>query len=77
MKYQLEPGEYHESDGWYFKRLTNGDVRIRIVDWPEGRIVREHIVAWGPWCSLIASVSIRGETSATWPLANEFHGRAR
>lgn len=76
MIYQIEPCEYHESDGWYFKRLPDGSVRIRVVDWPEGKIVREHVVKPGPWCSLIASVSISGETTETWMYAHEFHHMA-
>lgn len=75
MKYESEMNEYHESDGWYFKRLPDGSVRIRKVDWPEGQIVREHIVAPGPWCSLIACVSPKGETTETWEAASKFHGR--
>lgn len=74
-RYQGEANEFHESDGWYFKRMPDGSVRIRVVDWPEGKVVREHVVASGPWCSVIATVSSWGETTEMWERAIELHGR--
>lgn len=63
---EQEPGEYHQRDGWYFKRVEEGNVQIR-----HGLIV--HTIPADEWASVVASVSAGGETSRSWTMANELH----
>lgn len=56
---------FHESDGLFFKRLPNGDVRI--VKTHDGRDIRldnvvfDHTVSAAVWASVIATCSKQGE----------------
>jgi len=45
-------GEFHRIDGWFFKRLDNGDVRVRHVE-GDGPIVIPAL----QWCSIVVAVS--------------------
>ena len=74
VRYQSEVGEFHESNGWFFKRLEGGRVRIRVVHYPENRVVEDHIIEAFPWCSVIAHLGRYGETLHTWNEAKAFHG---
>lgn len=60
----MEIGEFHHTGGWYFKRLEDGSVRIRIRNSSEtGAIFADrveyidHIVPPNEWASIVASVS--------------------
>ena len=64
----LEIGEFHSHDGWYFKRLEDGTVRVRYGD---------TLVATFPeneWASIVCFVSRKGETGDRWQQARIFHG---
>lgn len=67
---------FHTHDGWYFKRLPDGSVRIVVsesahVDAP---VVREHVLPENEWASVVASVSAGGEDYDRWMAARDFHG---
>jgi hypothetical protein len=75
MKMEQEPGEMHWKDGWLFKRLDDGSVRIRV--W------RPFVAVPGPyetavipaaeWVSLIHHLG-KDQTSEAMEQAKEFHG---
>src|SRR5690348_63381 len=69
----MEIGEFHETSGWYFKRLESGSVRIRHRT---GETVdAEHVIDEASWASIVSHVSARGETGDTFAEARRFHAR--
>ena len=74
----LEVGEFHHKGNHTFKRLDDGSVRIRkYKEYKDGKfegIEFEHVVDRDLWCSVIACVSHRNETSEFWQDAVKFHG---
>lgn len=75
---QMESGEFHNRDGWYFKRQPDGAVRIRKtttahIDAP---IEHEHTIPAEEWASIVAHVSANGETAETYQEAHAFHAGA-
>jgi hypothetical protein len=68
-KHEIDLGDFHETDGWYFKRLPNGAVRIRIDGYGE------HVMQPFSWASVVAHVSHSGETGQTYQAALDFHQR--
>lgn len=70
---------FHWKDGWFFDRVAIGSdlgvVHIvkRETAHPDSPIVVEAFVPAAEWASIMASVSVEGETSYTWPLAVAFH----
>lgn len=75
---------FHERNGWFFRRLEDGHVRI-IVGHPEvvsftpegnGRCGLGHDIGPDAWASIVASVSADGETSERFYEARKFHGDA-
>lgn len=71
----MEPGDFHWQNGWYFKRLDDGSVRIRLREkmgaFIEDRVYEAHIPP-AEWASIISFVSARGEPAA-YPDAVKFH----
>lgn len=80
QRIEQEVGEFHERDGWYFKRLPDGSVRIRVERLrvlPDGWTHEEHIISANSWCSIIAEVGRYGETPHTFSEGQAFHGAPR
>jgi hypothetical protein len=69
---------FHWRDGWYFKRLEDGSVRVSHVTHPpfEGKLEQQFVISENEWASIVCSVSAEGETSQRWQKAREFHGAA-
>lgn len=66
--------EFHQRDGWYFSRLEDGSVQIRVEDsTAANREFRTHMIPPNEWASVIASVCGAGETAATFRAAERFH----
>jgi len=59
---------FHWRDGWYFRRLEDGSVRI-VSDYADLTIPAAE------WASIVCSVSADGETGERWHAAQDFHGR--
>ena len=62
--------DYHWRDGWRFKRMEDGSVRI---------VHPTHAGATIPpneWASIVCAVSQQGEDNERWTAAQDFHGRA-
>jgi hypothetical protein len=75
----MEIGNFHNRDGWYFKRLEDGSVRIQKtttahVDAP---VEYEHVIPENEWASIVAHVSVGGETGDSYQEAREFHAGRR
>ena len=66
----METGDFHETQGWYFKRLPDGTVRARVKGYGE------HLMPPNSWVSVVAHVSRRGETGETFNEALTFHDGA-
>jgi len=67
----METGEFHWTNGWYFKRLDDSSVRVRKKNGDE--IVAEAIIPSAEWVSIILHVSkdsYMGDIKA----AEKFHG---
>lgn len=75
---------FHAKDGFYFQRLPNGSVRIRIdakVDhWDEDRdrllvvhVAHETELSESEWPSVVASLTASGENYARWQEARRLH----
>jgi len=62
----MEIGEHHWQNGWYFKRLEDGSVRIRKYTSPAStheprRLVEEEaVIPPDEWASIVASVCLHG-----------------
>ena len=55
----MKVGEFHWSDGWYFKRLDTGSVRIvKVID--QDHVISTVIPA-AEWASIISFASAKGE----------------
>jgi hypothetical protein len=63
---------FHWRDGWYFKRLDAGSVRVCHVVGECLYLVLE--IPENEWASIICSVSALGETGERWQQARNFHG---
>ncbi len=66
---------FHFKDGWFFSRLPNGSVRIekRISAKMESPIEESVEIDPDSWVSIVASVSIKGETPSARLLARDLH----
>ena len=72
---------FHWKDNWYFERLDDGSVRIyheeNYIDRDTG--IKEYDVCIDidpdSWASIMASVSVRGDTAEAFQEAKEFHGK--
>jgi hypothetical protein len=71
----MEIGEFHNRDGWYFTRLTDGAVRIRktVAARADSPVEHEHVIPANEWASIVAHVSARGEAGDTYTEASDFH----
>ena len=67
--------EFHLREGFYFRRLENGDVNIFVTETPrhDSAILREIVIPENEWASVVASVSAKGENADTWQQARDFH----
>lgn len=76
---------FHVTDNLYFGRMPNGDVRILKFkeppkDWPlvygdyEG-LETDLTVKSNHWASVVASVSVRGESNGRYYEASDFHNK--
>lgn len=61
-----EEKEFHQRDGWYFRRMEDGAVRIR-------HGIVSHVIPAEEWVSVVASMSRAGETSETYRFVQDFH----
>lgn len=66
---------FHWKNGWYFKRESDGSVRIRKVEHASGLDMVDAIIPPAEWASIVCSVSRDGETGERWNQAQDFHGR--
>ncbi len=68
---------FHAKNGWYFERTVNGGVHIvkKRDDYVDAPIIAQIYLEHNEWCSVIASVSFRGETSESYREAETYHGR--
>lgn len=65
--FDVEEKEYHQRDGWCFRRMNDGAVRIR-------HGIVSHVVPADEWASIVAAMSAHGENGTTYRAALEFHG---
>jgi hypothetical protein len=72
---QVVAGDFHTHGGWFWIRRFDGAVLIqrRTVN---GNIAEEHVLSASEWASVVASMSLRGESDATRCEALELHLRA-
>jgi len=70
----METGEFHWQDGWYFKRMPEGGVRMRKreASREDAPIVLEVIVDADSWCSIVSHVTAGGEAQS-WPVVRALH----
>lgn len=69
--------EFHWTNGWYFKRLENGSVRIRKAtnfesQAPDLKPEIELVIPPNEWASIVASVSVGGDAQ-NFQRATELH----
>jgi hypothetical protein len=65
---------FHAKDGWFFERTDDSDVRIVKTDGKlGGPTIVEGVLPTDTWASVVASVSVGGETLQTWQQALGFH----
>ena len=70
-----EAGAFHWRNGWFFKRLANGSVRVMRRERPASNyFVVDITIPAAEWASIVCSVSALGETEDRWMAAQEFHG---
>jgi len=69
---------FHWQDGWFFRRLPDGSVRVRKFQappTPDAELEMEAVIVPAEWASIVCSVSAGGETGERWDAAQDFHGR--
>ena len=75
----MEIGEHHWQNGWYFKRLEDGSVRIRKYTSPAStheprRLVEEEaVIPPDEWASIVASVCLHGGNADEYERAGSTH----
>lgn len=65
---------FHYKDNWFFERVRDGNVRIYHLD-AFGTMDRGILVDAASWASIVASVSVRGDTAEAFQEAREFHNK--
>ena len=74
MATEMEIGNFHHRDGWFFKRMDDGTVRIqKRTNDAESRVEIEHFIDESSWASVVASVSAFGENGETHDAALDLH----
>ncbi len=65
---------FHAKEGLFFERLEDGEVRVR-VDLGSHSPIPDVIIDLDSdtWCSVIASVSFRGDVAEAFQEAKRFH----
>lgn len=66
------PG-FHAKGGWYFRREEDGSVRILAPDSSGAGAHQRVDLDPSTWASVVASVSVSGETAETYRAALDFH----
>jgi hypothetical protein len=52
-----EPGQMHHADGWYFKRMDDGALRIQVRSGGvHENVDKEHLIPAAEWVSIIAEM---------------------
>lgn len=70
-------GAFHWRDGWFFRRLADGAVRVMRRTRPGTQwLESDTIIPAAEWASIVCSVSAAGETAERWDRAQLFHGNA-
>lgn len=68
---------FHWRDGWYFRRLSDGSVRVMHRETPTSEWLKTDItIPAAEWASIVCSVSAAGETGERWTSAGRFHGES-
>lgn len=72
----MEIGNFHNRDGWYFKRLDDGSVRIQktTTAQADAPLEYEHVIPENEWASIVSHVSAEGGNGETYDVARQFHG---
>lgn len=68
----MTKGRFHYKDGWYFSRLEDGSVCIE-KEHAAGIVTSKTIIDPSSWASIVASVSIKGDTREAFDKAEELH----
>jgi hypothetical protein len=63
---------FHSKDNWFWKRGADGSVTVTQQD-VYGNIICFHQVDASTWCSIIASVSMSGDTADSFAQAERLH----
>lgn len=80
---------FHARNGFYFRRMKDGSVRVTVAvtvrsrqftagEWEDAvgdAVLHEIVLPENEWASVVAAVSERGETSATWQEARDYHAK--
>ena len=61
---------FHWKEGWFFSRLLNGDVAF----WNKDKGIPTTVIDRDSWLSIVASVSVKGDTAEQFQAAKELHG---
>lgn len=64
---------FHWKNGWFFKRLDDGSVRVSRFDGTY--LLAQATIPATEWASIVCAVSKDGETDQRWNLVQDFHGR--
>lgn len=72
---EYRPPTFHWQEGWFFTRLEDGSVKIvkKEEATDEAKIIVEAIIPADEWASIIAYVSVKGETGENYREAQKFH----
>ena len=74
-----DEGGFHWKDDIFFKRLSDGSVRVRYFAQHINSNYLPQFYDWvippAEWASIVCSVSTHGETLERWIDAQDFHGR--
>lgn len=67
---------FHWNNGWFFERLKDDSVHIikRETARDDAPIISEAVIPVHQWASVIAAVSLEGDTAQTWEKALVIHG---
>jgi hypothetical protein len=66
---------FHAHDGWYFRRNGDGSVTVSVTQTAQADapVEREVTVSPETWASIVASVSLHGESALTFAAAAGLH----